>query len=304
VLAKEEEEWRLVGNLLNNLGLVNRQLKDYASSVKHYKETVKLTKRLGFPFGISAAYINLGDAYKLNGQFLDAMACEDSAITLLRTFDNLEYLQVAYLAKALISINMNDAQNATMYADSVDYYLSLQRVFNNEIDLLNVRAKIAALKGDFKNAYNLNNAYHEHMDSLNTITNQDKLAELQAIYGKERIENDLKEARNQNKLLEQQKELDEANWRMLFLLLAGVSVVIIGFSYIRYVNKLRKQQAYFSQGLINQVDSKEIAELLFVSVKSVENYRSRICKKLNLDARNNSLLMWVMENKRILEQKQ
>lgn len=49
--------------------------------------------------------------------------------------------------------------------------------------------------------------------------------------------------------------------------------------------------------------SKQIAELLFVSVKSVENYRSRICKKLNLDARNNSLLMWVMENKRILDSK-
>lgn len=52
-----------------------------------------------------------------------------------------------------------------------------------------------------------------------------------------------------------------------------------------------------------KLSSKEIAELLFVSSKSVENYRSRICKKLNLDARNNSLLMWVMENKRILEQK-
>lgn len=47
--------------------------------------------------------------------------------------------------------------------------------------------------------------------------------------------------------------------------------------------------------------SKEIAEMLFVSVKSVENYRSRICKKLNLDARNNSLLMWVMENKSLLD---
>ena len=267
ILAKEEEEWRLVGNLLNNLGLVNRQLKDYASSVKHYKETVKLTKRLGFPFGISAAYINLGDAYKLNGQFDEAMACEDSAITLLKTFDNLEYLQVAYLAKAMISIEMEDARKAKMYADSVDYYLDLQRVFNNEIDLLSVRSKIAALKGDYKNAYDLNEAYHEHKDSLNTITNQDKLAELQAIYGKERIENDLKEAKNQNKLLEQQKELDEANWRMLFLLLAGFSVLIIGFSYIRYVNKLRKQQAYFSQGLINQVDEE----------------RSRISKDLHDD---------------------
>lgn len=49
--------------------------------------------------------------------------------------------------------------------------------------------------------------------------------------------------------------------------------------------------------------SKEIANLLFVSVKSVENYRSRICKKLNLDARNNSLIMWVMENKALLDYK-
>jgi len=49
--------------------------------------------------------------------------------------------------------------------------------------------------------------------------------------------------------------------------------------------------------------SKEIAGLLFVSAKSVENYRSRICKKLNLDARNNSLLMWVMENKAVVDRK-
>jgi DNA-binding CsgD family transcriptional regulator len=50
--------------------------------------------------------------------------------------------------------------------------------------------------------------------------------------------------------------------------------------------------------------SKEIANLLFVSPKSVENYRSRICKKLNLDARNNSLILWVMENKFLLDSDQ
>ncbi|MGM0478878.1 MAG: response regulator [Bacteroidota bacterium] len=48
--------------------------------------------------------------------------------------------------------------------------------------------------------------------------------------------------------------------------------------------------------------SKAIAELLFVSKKSVENYRSRICKKLELDARNNSLLIWVLEHKNIIEE--
>jgi DNA-binding NarL/FixJ family response regulator len=50
-----------------------------------------------------------------------------------------------------------------------------------------------------------------------------------------------------------------------------------------------------------KLSSKEIADLMFVSVKSVENYRSRICKKLNLDARNNSLLLWVLENKKYLD---
>jgi DNA-binding NarL/FixJ family response regulator len=46
--------------------------------------------------------------------------------------------------------------------------------------------------------------------------------------------------------------------------------------------------------------SKEISELLFLSEKTVENYRSRICQKLQLPPRNNSLLLWIAENKELL----
>ncbi|MCD6016943.1 MAG: hypothetical protein K0S53_64 [Bacteroidetes bacterium] len=46
--------------------------------------------------------------------------------------------------------------------------------------------------------------------------------------------------------------------------------------------------------------SKEISELLFLSEKTIENYRSRICQKLELPPRNNSLVMWISENKELL----
>ena len=46
--------------------------------------------------------------------------------------------------------------------------------------------------------------------------------------------------------------------------------------------------------------SKEISELLFLSEKTIENYRSRICQKLELPPRNNSLVIWMSENKELL----
>jgi len=70
------------------------------------------------------------------------------------------------------------------------------------------------------------------------------------------------------------------------------------------INTLTQTELKVLKLVSQKYSSKDIANLLFVSVKSVENYRSRICKKLNLDARNNSLLMWVMENKIVLDQRE
>src|SRR3989338_8328916 len=48
--------------------------------------------------------------------------------------------------------------------------------------------------------------------------------------------------------------------------------------------------------------SKEIAEMLFVTEKSVENYRSRICKKLELSGGSNTLYKWCIEHKDLITQ--
>jgi DNA-binding NarL/FixJ family response regulator len=54
--------------------------------------------------------------------------------------------------------------------------------------------------------------------------------------------------------------------------------------------------------LVNENNtSKEIAEKLFLTTKSVENYRSRICKKLNLENGNNSLIKFTLDYKELLK---
>jgi len=47
--------------------------------------------------------------------------------------------------------------------------------------------------------------------------------------------------------------------------------------------------------------SREIAELLFVTEKSVENYRSRICKKLTISGGSNTLYKWTIANKELIK---
>jgi DNA-binding CsgD family transcriptional regulator len=42
--------------------------------------------------------------------------------------------------------------------------------------------------------------------------------------------------------------------------------------------------------------SREIADMLFISYKTVENHRSNICRKMGLEG-NNALLKFVIENK-------
>lgn len=44
----------------------------------------------------------------------------------------------------------------------------------------------------------------------------------------------------------------------------------------------------------------EIAEMLFISPKTVANHRSNITKKLELSGEQNSLLVWALENREIL----
>ena len=69
---------------------------------------------------------------------------------------------------------------------------------------------------------------------------------------------------------------------------------------IELLNGLSQSELKTLKLVSKNKSTKEISELLFLSEKTIENYRSKICQKLELPARNNSLLIWVNENKDLL----
>jgi DNA-binding NarL/FixJ family response regulator len=63
------------------------------------------------------------------------------------------------------------------------------------------------------------------------------------------------------------------------------------------LSKLSEQEINIVKLIAMQKTSSEIAEMLFISPKTVSNHRSNISKKLKLGGTQNALLKWALENR-------
>lgn len=67
------------------------------------------------------------------------------------------------------------------------------------------------------------------------------------------------------------------------------------------LNGLSRHELNILKLIARKKTSAEIADMLFISVKTVGNHRSNISKKLGLSGKQNSLLSWAIENRELLE---
>ena len=67
------------------------------------------------------------------------------------------------------------------------------------------------------------------------------------------------------------------------------------------LDNLTKHEKNILKLIARQKTSSEIADMLFISPKTVSNHRTTISKKLNLDGKQNGLLKWAMEHKSWLD---
>lgn len=267
ILATETNESRLRLNILNNLGLVTHEIKDFKGSIIHYKQTVWEAKKIGFPAGIVAAYINLSSSYLDDKQLLEASKNSDSALAIVQNYRDPLFLITSYIMRGLVSTEQTDFKTAERCIDSIQFFLQAHNDPNFRKDLIALQSKLASAKGNYKLAYELERKFNDLADSIREVSNENEQTRLQTIYGKERLENQLTDSKQRNKILRTKSELKSANYRFTFLVILSVFLLVLAAIYIYNVHKSRKIKSIFSQKLIEQIDEE----------------RSRISKDLHDD---------------------
>lgn len=260
-------EFRLSLNLNNNLGLVSKSLKHYKQSINYYKNTLINAKKLGFPLGRGVAFLNLSDSYLNNGDYTIALHYSDSALSLLKPFEQWEYLGMAYLIKSSIYRKLKNTPTAKAYTDTVFQLLTLHSSSTLEKSTHQELSSIYEQEGNYKMAFFHMNRFHEISDSLSEIANKDNLAQLQVIYGKEKVETELEIEKNKNSLLSKENELKQTRVNAIIVISIFVLLITIAIIYIRHVRLTRKQQQEFTSKLLSNIDQE----------------RSRISKDLHDD---------------------
>ena len=76
-------------------------------------------------------------------------------------------------------------------------------------------------------------------------------------------------------------------------------IINIHMTLINTIKSLTKSESKILKLIANNLSSNQIAETLFVSVKTVQNHRFNLCRKLNLNGVN-SLLTFALQKKHLI----
>ncbi len=266
-IIKGMNENRLTFNLNNNLGIVNKEQGKHGKSVRYFQQTVIEAKKIGFPQSVGVAYLNLSDSYLSINNPNMALKYVDSCMYVFKTTQQWNFLGLSYSMKSMIMRKLGALDLAEQNIQQI-FKLEIKHPYIESLSAAHKEmASIAEEKGDYKTAYFHKQQFHSIEDSLSKLANKDMLAQMQILYGKEKLENELKDEKNKNILLLKQSELDRTKIQSVIFIALLITLLSIGGVLLQQSINNRKQHKKFTQDLIQNID----------------NERSRISKDLHDD---------------------
>lgn len=265
-----------VGKASNNIAIVYTNLGEHEKAIKIYEEAFQTNLELNLIdqaasniFNIAAAHINLAQYDKARAKlkqleefnklsptsidpcFLmsDVYIHEnklDSALTSLTKAYDLSveqgdefFLASVILTKAEVYIRLKDYEKANANLDEAKLIIEKNSFNDMMLQLLDIRARLAASLGQYQLAYDLNREYQSLKDSLDKMNNFNRISELNAKYESEKRE---AEIAKQAQVIDQKNSLFKISAVVAVALLSLLGVIAFNLNRKKKMNKLLKEQ--------------------------------------------------------------
>ncbi len=342
IYQRQHNEERLAVLALN-LGVVYKGIGDYENSIENYRHARQNFQFLGNHYGIAVCNVNLGSVYLSTQQYDSALSYSlraidgfhdlgyvrfeavatgnvgiafgklndpekgirylKNAIALHQQNNATKELSYCYLKLAELYTDDNNPKNALPYAELALKTSETAGVLQQVSDTQKLLARLYALRGDFRNAYNAHLAYTVTKDSLYQRDKIKYIQEFQVRYETERKERELIEAHMQ--ITSHELMVQERNNQLILTGSALVLIIITSLIYYRHQrsnqqrlelkaqlaearthNALQEERLRISQELHDNIGS----QLTFVNsfIRTLENdtrdERIQEIRKLNTAA--------------------
>ncbi|MFT7614032.1 MAG: two-component system NarL family sensor kinase [Parvicellaceae bacterium] len=240
--------------IVNNLGLVYMNTDSLDLAKSSFQEFLRLSAGSGSAALTGIARLNLGTIYYEQRVLDSSMINYNIAINSFQQLELKPHMARAFNGKSRLLLKMGEFESAKAMADSslglsVGTVLLADEIMSNKLI-----SQVFDTLGMPKKALEFYKIYKELSDSLNGLSNDKTIADMQTKYSVKETEAALEMEEAKVTVMESEKQLSQFRWVLAISLGMALLIGIAIWFYIRVQKNNRRQQESFSQDLIIRVE--------------------------------------------------
>jgi tetratricopeptide (TPR) repeat protein len=219
-----------------NVGLIYDGKKEYDKASIYYKKAIQLNHDRGIEDAEANNLSNLAALYFRQKKFKEAKELYDEALAINERIKNYYGLSLCYSGLSSLAMENKDYAAAEKY---LFRSLEVNKLSGDKQSMIMTLENLGGMyyeTGNYKRAYEMLLRHKKLSDSVNT---GDKLAEVEARYGKEKREKEIKLLKQENEINE--LEIKRKQITIYASVVVGILILIIGAFFVR--NYLQKKKA-------------------------------------------------------------
>jgi signal transduction histidine kinase len=228
----------------NTRGLIFLLQKKYNQSIEEHEKSRRIRQQIGHREGVAASIFNLSLVYNEQGLDTKALQYMLEAIKIEENTNNKQSLAISYdyLAAFLIKKGqLNEAEKYLIKCNLLAKQTGSKLLLRNNTGYF---ADYYEAKGDYKSALQYRKQYQQLNDSIYAKAGAERLAEMQALYQLDRMEQqiellDKENALKESNLRNQKTQLSQQRIVIIASMLVVILISIVAFVAYRYYKNVK-----------------------------------------------------------------